>query len=426
MTQIRITTNVEPHSGFGRHARNDETMTAGHLEHVERSRTALLRAIGEPDDLIFVRPAGNIGDRLIHAGTRRLLSGLRYREVGVAEARKCSGPVALLGGCGGWCGPYHGLPNCLRVLEARFDRVIVMPSSFDTTFDEIRRALAASRSLFFAREEVSFRQIRELCRAEIAHDCAFFFDFEPYRRTGQGVLTAFRTDRESAFAAVPAGNQDISIECGGLDQWLDIIAHHDLIRTDRAHVTIAGALLGKRVEYLSSSYHKVPAIVDYALRSFPVSRLPGDWMQSAAAGGRRLTDAERMRLLLEAVNTRIPPNSKFILVDHCEIGPFPLGARRRLPFLERAGAYWGPPPDDTTAIRELERMREGGVEFVLVGWPAFWWLKAYPEFVRHLRSTCACLLENDAVHLFDIRSEAARGEPAGRHVAPPGPFCRTP
>jgi hypothetical protein len=36
---------------------------------------------------------------------------------------------------------------------------------------------------------------------------------------------------------------------------------------------IAAALLGKTVDYGTSSYHKVPAIADYALRLFPVRRV---------------------------------------------------------------------------------------------------------------------------------------------------------
>jgi hypothetical protein len=32
-------------------------------------------------------------------------------------------------------------------------------------------------------------------------------------------------------------------------------------------------MMGKRVEYLPSSYHKVPAIARYALRDFPVTEM---------------------------------------------------------------------------------------------------------------------------------------------------------
>jgi hypothetical protein len=37
---------------------------------------------------------------------------------------------------------------------------------------------------------------------------------------------------------------------------------------------LAAALLGKRVSYRASSYHKVPAIAEYALQHFPVYRQP--------------------------------------------------------------------------------------------------------------------------------------------------------
>jgi hypothetical protein len=45
------------------------------------------------------------------------------------------------------------------------------------------------------------------------------------------------------------------------------------VKTDRAHVMIAAALLGKVVDYWTSSYHKVPSIADYALKAFPVRRI---------------------------------------------------------------------------------------------------------------------------------------------------------
>ena len=45
-------------------------MQKSHEEAVEDSRDVLQRAIGEPEDLTFIRLYGNIGDELIYAGTR--------------------------------------------------------------------------------------------------------------------------------------------------------------------------------------------------------------------------------------------------------------------------------------------------------------------------------------------------------------------
>lgn len=379
-------------------------MTQSHHEHVERSRAKILSAIGSANNLTLFQPPGNIGDQLIHAGTKQLLAHLPHQEKDLSQARTASGHTALLGGCGGWCGPFHGLPAFLPLLEERFERVIVLPSSFDTSLETVRQTLAKTRATVFAREEVSHRQIRDLCQADIAHDCAFFFDFKPYAQAGEGVLTAFRTDEESAFPTVPENNQDISVTCHNLEEWLKIIARHEIIRTDRAHVTIAGALLGKRVDYLASSYHKVPAIVDYSLRDFPVSRLPDNWAVKAGEGGKRLTDAARLSLLTEAIQSTIPPAGKFLLVDAGQIGTLELASRVRVPFLERDGLYWGPPPDDETAIAEFERMCRDGTEFIVIAWPAFWWLDHYAGFHRHLRANFHRVVENESVVVFDVRS----------------------
>ncbi len=248
-------------------------MQTSHEKAVDDSRHVLERAIGEPDDLSFIRLYGNKGDELIYAGTRQLLARRFYKEISVRELDGVSGHTALVAGCGGWCDPYHDMVKHLPVIEARFERVIIMPSSFDVSVPSVRSALATTKALVFARERTSFSGIYRLCDAKIAHDCAFFFDYRPYLRHGAGCLVAYRTDAESVRSVVPENNQDISTSCSSLDEWLWTIARHAVVKTDRAHVLIAAALLGKVVEYGTSSYHKVPSIADYALNSFPVRRI---------------------------------------------------------------------------------------------------------------------------------------------------------
>jgi hypothetical protein len=248
-------------------------MQKSHEEAVEDSRDVLLAAIGEPEDLTFIRLYGNKGDELIYAGTRQLLARRFYSEVDVRELGGTSGHTAVVAGSGGWCGPYHDMVKHLPVIEARFERVIVMPSSFDVSVHSVRTTLARTKALVFARERKSFDDIRRLCDAKIAHDCAFFFDYRPYQCRGEGCLVSYRVDEESALSIIPEANHDISRLCSSLDEWLWTIARHAVVKTDRAHVMIAAALLGKAVDYWTSSYHKVPSIADYALKSFPVRRI---------------------------------------------------------------------------------------------------------------------------------------------------------
>lgn len=246
-----------------------------HRERVEASRRLILETLGDTEDVTLVRGVGNVGDELIGAGTRALLAGRPYREVALRDAARVRGRLALLGGGGAWCEPYHELmPDVLPVLERAFDRVVVLPSSFDLSVEPVARALSRTRAVVFAREPESYRQIQAVCDARLAHDASLFFDFTRWRQPGRGVLNAFRTDRESSGRhALPADNVDISVTCESLDEWLWTIARHELVRTDRAHVLIAGVLLGKPVEYRASSYHKVPEIAAHSLAGFPVLRI---------------------------------------------------------------------------------------------------------------------------------------------------------
>lgn len=252
-------------------------MTAERGEDIARSRQEILDAIGSTQDLAFIRPSGtgNLGDELIWAGTRRLLGDRAYREIDVEELPRASGHTALICGGGGFCHSRHELmPHVLAVAEMRFERVILLPSSFDTSVDVVRDTLARTRATIFARERESHALIRELCDARIAHDCAFFFDYASHARTGVGRLLALRTDAESAGERpIPPENDDISLTAPTLDRWIELIAGHELIWTDRAQVVIAGAMLGKTVEYAPSDYFKIPALADYALDGFPVRRM---------------------------------------------------------------------------------------------------------------------------------------------------------
>ncbi|QYJ16083.1 hypothetical protein Rxycam_01914 [Rubrobacter xylanophilus DSM 9941] len=249
-------------------------------QEIEQSRRKLLSYISEAKDVTFIRSPGNIGDHLIHAGIRQLLRSIQYKEIPFKRRRlleRSHGHTALISGSGGWCGPFHRvMPQLLEIVERRYERVIVLPSSVDISVPVVRKTLEHTKALFFAREMESYRQLKELgVRAEIAHDCAFYFDFRPYRRPGRGRLLAYRTDAESVSREMPPKNRDISRWCDSLDEWLWTIARHEEIETDRAHVMIAGAMLGKRVLYRASSYHKVPEIARYALRHLPVRPLEG-------------------------------------------------------------------------------------------------------------------------------------------------------
>ena len=111
----------------------------------------------------------------------------------------------------------------------------------------------------------------------------------------------------------------------------------------------------------------------------------------------------QLQLAAQELTALVPPEERCILVDLDQFRYVLPTGHRFLPFLEKEGEYWGPPPDDATAIRELDRLREAGANFLIFLWPAFWWLDYYPEFHRSLRSTFRCVLQNDRAVIFNLR-----------------------
>ncbi len=116
-------------------------------------------------------------------------------------------------------------------------------------------------------------------------------------------------------------------------------------------------------------------------------------------------EQQRIYLALLDLATLIPAEAKLILADNNQWSAKNLLGDRFFHFLERDGEYYGTPADDATAIRELERLRRAGANFIAIGWPAFWWLDFYPEFHRHLSSRYRTMLQNDRLVVFDLRAE---------------------
>ena len=233
---------------------------------------SLLSDLPPDRSITYIRSYGNIGDRLLNAGARRLLANTSYREVDIRDAHRYSADIGIVAGGGGWCKPWHAMPELVESLEGMYERIIVWPSSFDPRETSVRSWLRRTTAKVYAREGVSLDLVSKYITAHLSVDTAFFFDYRPYHRRGAGVLNAYRTDCESAGLPVPKGNIDLSVEAADLDHWLHTIAAAEVIRTDRAHVMIAAAMLGKRVQYRDSAYHKLRGIAEHSLRGFDVRR----------------------------------------------------------------------------------------------------------------------------------------------------------
>lgn len=119
---------------------------------------------------------------------------------------------------------------------------------------------------------------------------------------------------------------------------------------------------------------------------------------------------QRVWCASEEIASLIPEGARFVFMDDGSWGDGRAGTpaiegRTAIPFLECGGQYHGRPADDATAIRELARLRaEHRPAFLVVVWPAFWWLDYYTGFAAYLRETFPCVMESERVVAFDLKS----------------------
>lgn len=73
-----------------------------------------------------------------------------------------------------------------------------------------------------------------------------------------------------------------------------------------------------------------------------------------------------------------------------------------LPFMERDGEYWGAPADGQTGFHEVERQRLSSVQYIVIVWPAFWWLDYYSALHEHLQPRYHCALGNSRLVIYDL------------------------
>jgi hypothetical protein len=127
-------------------------------------------------------------------------------------------------------------------------------------------------------------------------------------------------------------------------------------------------------------------------------------MQNLVCGPPRQPSRSQLRRLADtqaALQRIAQERAPFILVDEEQFrSALPSGTA--IPFLEKDGQYWGLPSDDATAIRELQRLRAAGAKSIVFTWPAFWWLKFYPEFHAHLKRNFKQAYRSKNLVSFDL------------------------
>lgn len=278
--------------------------------------TEILRGLGP---FHYIPNQGNVGDGLIAASTVDLFEreGLQFYSCG--QSIPGDGEVALVYGGGGGFVPYFGMiPHYIRLFsDPRIRKCVILPQSFREcnelvdVFDE--------RFIVFCRERVSYDYcVSRNGRAQflLADDMALAADAQTLKRRrislpflemkdrawgrcmrrdlraslvtlpeGRKLAVCLRRDPEStgqaeSLADLPL-NTDLSRYSAGViddvdhsfayTRWLlETLEQPDVLLTDRLHLGISGALLGKEVFLMDNIYGKISGIYEWSLRErFP-------------------------------------------------------------------------------------------------------------------------------------------------------------
>tara|TARA_R100000808_G_C2143183_1_gene150961 strand:- start:757 stop:1608 length:852 start_codon:yes stop_codon:yes gene_type:complete len=244
----------------------------------------------------YVPNSGNAGDSFIGFATVQMFKELNLDYKICKHDEVFEGDSIIYGGGGSLIRKYSGSRNFLLKNHEKND-IVVLPHSFHDCDDLL--ASLSERVTLIAREKISYNYIKSkanyLSNCLLSHDMAFHIkDISRYRdRSCVGVCNSFRVDDELRDSKdrvkVPEGNKDISIDFQrpmfmrnwgipndtntqveknlsvATDNMFSYLSKFEKINTNRLHVGIAAALIGKEVNLYRGSYHKIVGIYEFSI-----------------------------------------------------------------------------------------------------------------------------------------------------------------
>ncbi|MCX6754891.1 MAG: polysaccharide pyruvyl transferase family protein [Candidatus Nomurabacteria bacterium] len=223
----------------------------------------------------FYRFNGNYGDSLIWHGTLKLMEELSINLKYVNTEDGVHNNVLFIDGGGNFVDYYFDVRDFLIKKNQQYKEVIILPHTINGEKQKSLLETLNNNVTIFCRDMISYDFVKEYaknCQVYIWHDCAFYNNFDSYKKNGTGILNAFREDCESIKKIKPKNNFDISKNgyCKKpIKDFLEEISKYEEIRTDRLHIAIASTMLGKKVIMYPNSYYKNTAVYEYSLKKYP-------------------------------------------------------------------------------------------------------------------------------------------------------------
>lgn len=267
------------------------------------------------ESLFLTSVRGNSGDVLLQKGLELYLKKQGFTLVDQAK----NASIILVHGGGNIDDVWRAGTNLLKDILQKYPnkKIVIAPSTCHFSHTDFSAILHNSKQEvhIFLREENSFlrlqnMKLREGVHLYIADDTAFLLEGTGYleelkrKSNSDYTLFAFRTDRESAILPLESlphkksvwyifkrvylrwalrkflkrelwsaySHKKIRIvdaSFADFDAFVSHIVHAGEIYTDRLHVGILGAMLGKKVYLYKTKYDKIQGVYEQTLRFYP-------------------------------------------------------------------------------------------------------------------------------------------------------------
>lgn len=250
------------------------------------------RAKGRP--IVYFQNPGNFGDSLINFGAELFFQDAGFdirhypmndrkeklRSALLTAQARINGNLVVYGGSGAWCKATYIARRIVLMNSTITSNLLVLPSTYED-FVPPRKVRAYARDRF---ESLNRLEDKNFC-----HDMAFYMALVDEHRIlpdrtppSEELGLFFRIDNEArphGFAQLP-GNYDLSADGSHLSNPMEFLRHldrYETVATDRLHIAIGAAILGKTVLIATGNYFKIRAIYDTSVAPhFPKCRLVED------------------------------------------------------------------------------------------------------------------------------------------------------
>ena len=100
----------------------------------------------------------------------------------------------------------------------------------------------------------------------------------------------------------------------------------------------------------------------------------------------------------------VPPGTTYAAIDEDQWGSLQLlPGRRRVPFIESAGRFWGAPADGGQAVQALRRQRGQGLQVLVLASSCAWWMQQYPALNDELQTRHRLLSSSEHFQAYALR-----------------------